>query len=235
MNLNKHKYFMLQILRDIYSDLELANALVFKGGTALMFFYGLPRFSVDLDFKFTQPAKEKEAEIYQKLRSILLKYGQIDDEAQKFFGPILVLNYGKGERKLKVEISNRQQDSSYEVKTFMGINMLVMTVADMFANKLCTLLDRNELTNRDVFDCWFFMENRTPVNKNLVESRMKTSFSDYLQNCIDTLNSLSNKNLLNGIGDLIDEKMKNFVRTKLCAETITLLQFYKEFPIVISA
>ena len=226
---------MLQILRDIYSDLELANALVFKGGTALMFFYGLPRFSVDLDFNFTQPAKEKEAEIYQKLRSILLKYGQIDDEAQKFFGPILVLNYGKGERKLKVEISNRQQDSSYEVKTFMGINMLVMTVADMFANKLCTLLDRNELTNRDVFDCWFFMENRTPVNKNLVESRMKTSFSDYLQNCIDTLNSLSNKNLLNGIGDLIDEKMKNFVRTKLCAETITLLQFYKEFPIVISA
>jgi len=235
MNLNKHKYFMLQILRDIYSDLELANALVFKGGTALMFFYGLPRFSVDLDFNFIQPAKEKEAEMFQKLRSILLKYGTIDDEAQKFFGPILVLNYGKGERKLKVEISNRQQDSNYEVKTFMGINMLVMTVADMFANKLCALLDRNELTNRDIFDCWFFMENRTPVNKNLVESRMKTSFSDYLQNCIDTINSLSNKNLLNGIGDLIDEKMKNFVRTKLCAETITLLQFYKEFPIVISA
>jgi hypothetical protein len=33
MDLNKHKYFMLQILRDIYSDLELANFLGFKGGT----------------------------------------------------------------------------------------------------------------------------------------------------------------------------------------------------------
>jgi predicted nucleotidyltransferase component of viral defense system len=41
---------MLQILRDIYSDLELANVLGFKGGSALMFFYNLPRFSVDLDF-----------------------------------------------------------------------------------------------------------------------------------------------------------------------------------------
>ena len=232
MDLNKHKYFMLQILRDIYSDLELANALGFKGGTALMFFYNLPRFSVDLDFNIIQPDKEKEAKIYQNIRNILLKYGQIDDEAQKFFGPILVLDYGKGERKLKVEISNRRQDCCYEVKTFMGINMLVMTVADMFANKLCALLDRNELTNRDIFDCWFFMENRTPVNKNFVENRMKMSFPDYLQNCINTLNNLSNKNLLNGIGDLIDEKMKNFVRTKLCAETITLLQFYKEFPIV---
>jgi predicted nucleotidyltransferase component of viral defense system len=113
----------------------------------------------------------------------------------------------------------------------MGINMLVMTIADMFANKLCALLDRNKLTNRDIFDCWFFMENRTPVNKVIVESRMKTPFPDYLQNCIDTLNRISNKNLLNGIGDLIDEKMKNFVRTKLYIETLTLLKFYKEFPI----
>jgi predicted nucleotidyltransferase component of viral defense system len=232
MDLNKHKYIMLQILRDIYSDLELANALGFKGGTALMFFYNLPRFSVDLDFNLIQPDKEKETVIYQKVRDILLKYGEIDDEAQKFFGPILVLNYGKGERKLKVEISNRPQDNRYEIKTFMGINMLVMTVADMFAHKLCALLDRNELTNRDIFDCWFFMENRTPINKNLVGGRMKMPFSDYLQNCIDTLNNLSDKGLLNGIGDLIDNKMKHFVRTKLRSETIMLLRFYKEFPII---
>ena len=55
MDLNKHKFFMLQILRDIYSDLELANNLGFKGGTALMFFYNLPRFSVDLDFNLISP------------------------------------------------------------------------------------------------------------------------------------------------------------------------------------
>ena len=165
------------------------------------------------------------------MHNILLKYGTIDDEAQKFFGSILVLDYGKGERKLKIEISNRQQGNRYEVKTFMGINMFVMNIADMFAHKLCALLDRNELANRDIFDCWFFMENRTTLNKKLVESRMKMSFPDYLQMCIDTLNSLSDKGLLNGIGDLIDDKMKNFVRTKLRTETIILLQFYKEFPI----
>ena len=232
MDYNKHKFFMLQILRDIYSDLELANALGFKGGTALMFFHELPRFSVDLDFNIIQSDKEKETVIFQKLRNILLKYGEIEDEAQKFFGPVLVLNYGKGERKLKLDISNREYDNRYEMKAFMGINMLVMTIADMFAHKLCALLNRNELTNRDIFDCWFLMENRTPINRAIVENRMNLPFPDYLQNCIDTLNKITNKGLLNGIGDLIDEKMKNFVRTKLRNETMILMRFYKEFPII---
>lgn len=220
---------MLQILRDIYSDLDLANYLGFKGGTALMFFYNLPRFSVDLDFNLLNPDKEKE--VFEKVRKILLKYGKIDDEAQKFFGPILVLNYEKGERKLKVEISNRQYENRYEIKTFMGINMQILSQPDMFAHKLCAVLDRTELTNRDIFDCWFFMENRMPINKQLLENRMGMPFADYIQKCIDALSNLQNKNLLNGIGDLVDEKMKHFIRTKLCNETITLLHFYKEFPI----
>jgi predicted nucleotidyltransferase component of viral defense system len=232
MDYNKHKFFMLQILRDIYSNLELANALGLKGGTALMFLYNLPRFSIDLDFNLISFEKENETEIFQMLRNILLKYGNIDDEAQKFFGPILVLDYSKGERKLKVEISNRRYDNHYESKTFMGINMLVMTIADMFAHKLCALLDRNEIANRDIFDCWFLMENRTPININMVENRMKIPFPDYLQKCIDTLNNFSGKSLLNGIGDLIDDKMKSFVRTKLRSETILLMQFYKEYPII---
>ena len=231
IDLNKHKFFMLQILRDIYSDLELANNLVFKGGTAMMFFHNLPRFSVDLDFDLIRADKEKETEIYQKLREILLKYGKIEDEAQKFFGIILVLNYGKGERNLKIDVSNRLQNNKFEVKTYMGINMLVMTISDMFANKLCAVLNRNELTNRDIFDCWYFMENRTPVNKKLVEDRMNMPFSDYLQKCIDVLDGLPNKSLLNEIGEFVDDKMKTFIRNKLRSETVTLLRFYKEFPI----
>jgi len=61
---------------------------------------------------------------------------------------------------------------------------------------------------------------------------MKMPLADYLQKCIEMLNNLSDKGLLNGIGDLIDEKMKNFVRTKLRTEIIFLLNFYKEFPIL---
>ena len=149
VDINKHKFFLFQILKDIYEDKELAGILAFKGGTALMFFYDLPRFSVDLDFNLLNPNKEDM--VYGKVREILLKHGTIHDEAKKFYGILCVLDYGVGERKLKVEISNRNFGDHYEVKNLLGIN---------------------------IFDCWFFMNNKTPLNKSIVETRMNISRLD---------------------------------------------------------
>lgn len=195
-----------------------------------MFFYDLPRFSVDLDFNLLE--KSKEDSVYEKIRLILLKYGSLADEAKKFYGLVLVLDYGYSERKLKVEISSRMFDNHYEIKNFLGINMKVMIPSDMFANKLCALLDRSAIANRDIFDCWFFMQKHIPVNISIIETRMNTQFPDYLQRCIQHLESKTDKGLLNGLGELTDEEMKKFVRNKLRSETINLLKFYKEFPIL---
>lgn len=230
MDINRHKFYLFQILKDIYSDIELSNWLGFKGGTALMFFYDLPRFSVDLDFNLLDP--EKSEAVYQKVRNILLKYGRITDEAIKFYGPLLVLDYGAGERNLKVEISNRIFDNHYEIKNLLGINIKVMVQADLFAHKLCALLDRNALTNRDIFDCWFFMQRQTPVNKEIIEARMNMVYADYLQKCIEMLESMTDKGLLQGLGELMEPDIKSFVKTKLRTDTISLFRFYKDFPIL---
>ena len=231
MNINKHKFYMLQILKDVFADSELADCLAFKGGTALMFFYGLPRFSVDLDFNLLDVEKEKLA--YERTKNVLLKYGTLHDEALKFFGPVFVLDYEKGERKLKVEISNRQYDNHYEVKNLMGVEMKVLTKPDMFAHKLCALLDRNELTGRDVFDCWFFLNTRTPINASIVESRMEMPLQDHIQRCIEVLEQVSDKTVMNGIGEPTDGEMKKFAKTRLRKEAISLLTFFKSFPIVL--
>lgn len=228
MDTNKHKFFMLQILKDIFSDTELADSLAFKGGTALMFFYDLPRFSVDLDFNLLDTDKEKV--VHDKVRKILLKYGDIHDEALKFYGSVFVLDYGQDERKLKVEISNRQFDNHYEVKNLLGIDMKVLVKPDMFAHKLCALLDRNEITGRDVFDSWFFLNTQTPINANIVEERMKMPLQEYIQRCIDTLEQVSDKTIMNGLGELTDGEIKKFAKTKLRKETISLLGFFKAFP-----
>lgn len=228
MDINKHKFFMMQVLKDIYTDKELAGCLGFKEGTALMFFYNLPRFSVDLDFNLLDKNKEKVG--YEKVRRILMKYGRIFDEAMKFYGPIIVLDYGVGERKLKVEISNREYDNHYEIKNLLGIDMKVMAVPDMFAHKLCALLDRSEVTSRDVFDCWFFLQSHCAINAGIVEARMGKPLAEYLEACIERLEAMSDKNLMSGLGELTDSKMKTFVRTKLRKETIQLLQFFKVFP-----
>jgi len=213
IDLNKHKFLLIQILKDIYSDIELSNCLGFKGGTALMFFYDLPRFSVDLDFNLLD--KEQEDLVYIKVRKILLKYSSIFDEAKKYYGPLVVLNYGYGERKLKVEISNRVFKNRYEIKNLLGINVKVMVQEDLFAHKLCALLDRRSITNRDIFDCWFFMEKRTPINKNIVESRMKMPLAEYLQRCIGLLESMSDKGLLQGLGELMENSLKQFVQNEI--------------------
>jgi len=230
IDINRHKFFLVQILKDIYSDIKLANCLGFKGGTALMFFYGLPRFSVDLDFNLIN--KGKEEIVYEKVRKILSKYGTIYDEAKKFYGTVIVLDYGTGERKLKIEISNRMFENRYEIKNLLGINMKVMALPDMFAHKLCALLDRNSIAGRDIFDCWFFLKNQSPINKDIVESRMQIPFADYIQKCIDRLESVSDKSILQGMGELMDNEMKKFVRTKLRTDTIGLLRFCKDFPIL---
>jgi predicted nucleotidyltransferase component of viral defense system len=230
IDLNKHKFLLIQILKDIYFDIELSNSLGFKGGTALMFFYDLPRFSVDLDFNLLE--KDREDLVYNKVRKILLKYGNIHDEAKKYHDPIIVLNYGHGERKLKVEISTRAFENHYEIKNLLGINIRVMVQEDLFAHKLCALLDRNNVTNRDIFDCWFFMEKRTPINNSIVETRMKMPFTDYIQQCINLLESMNDKGLLQGLGELMEEGIKKFVQNEMRTETISLLKFYKEFPIL---
>jgi hypothetical protein len=62
----------------------LPPSLGFKGGTALMFFYDLPGFSINLDFNLLVNGKEKQ--VYEQVRAIWLKYDAIHDEAMKFYG-----------------------------------------------------------------------------------------------------------------------------------------------------
>jgi predicted nucleotidyltransferase component of viral defense system len=220
---------MTQLLKDIYTDAELANCLGFKGGTALMLFHELPRFSVDLDFNLLMP--EKINSVHQKIRKIVLKYGKILDEAQKFFGSLVVLDYGFMERKLKIEISKRESDDQYDMLNLLGTNMKVMSLVDMCSHKLCALLGRKEIVNRDIFDCWFLLSKPTAVNKKIIEQTTGKQLSEYLQDCIDAIENLPEVSLLDGLGELVNNEMKTFIRNKLRFELLTLLRFYKEYPI----
>ena len=102
----------------------------------------------------------------------------------------------------------------------------------MFAHKLCALLDRTEITGRDIFDCWFFLNTHTPINASIVESRMKMSLQDYLLRCIKTVEQVSDTTIMNGLGELTDGEIKKFAKTKLKKETITLLNFFMAFPVM---
>ena len=228
MDKQKHKLYMAQILSQIFKDKELCYALGFKGGTALMFFHNLPRFSTDLDFNLLDVSKQDV--VYNKVRQILLRFGTIDDEAKKLNGLILVLNYGKGERMLKVEISNRQYDNHYETRTLVGTDIRVLTIPDMFAHKLCAMGER--LSPRDIFDVWFFLNKlRANINENIIRQRTGKSVTEYAEWCAKRVSESSPKLLMQGLGEVIDDvHTKNFVKTKLIDETIQALNLFAAFP-----
>lgn len=232
MDKQRHKLYMAQILSLIFKDKDLCNVIGFKGGTALMFFHNLPRFSTDLDFNLLDVSKQDV--VYNKVRQILLRFGTIDDEAKKLYGPILVLNYGKGERMLKVEISNRQYDNHYETKTLAGTDIRVLTVPDMFAHKLCAMGER--LSPRDVFDVWFFLQQmHASVNENIIKERTGKTVAEYAAWCSQRVREASPKLLMQGLGEVIDDtRTKNYVKTRLIEETTQALELFAAFPQITS-
>lgn len=106
--------------------------------------------------------------------------------------------------------------------------MLVMKLDDMFAHKLVALLERKEIANRDIFDIWFLLKDRNNVNWNIVEERTGMRKKDYLEKCIRALEALSNKNILSGMGELLDEKMKIWAKENLLKDVIFLLKLRNE-------
>lgn len=216
-----HKTILFQILKDIYSDTTIAPFLGFKGGTAALMFYGLDRFSVNLDFDLLD--ENKEGIVFEKVISITKKYGTLKESYAKRFNLFCLLSYEDKAHNIKVEINRRQFGSTFEIKTYLGISMLVMVPEDAFAHKIMAMHERIGKTSRDIYDVWFFLEHHFPINKEIVEKRAKISFAKLLQKCINQLETMNNRNILDGIGELLTVSQKDWAKAKLCEETIALL------------
>lgn len=220
-----HNNILHKILSDIYTDTTIGPFLGFKGGTAAYLFYGLNRFSVDLDFDLLD--QEKEDYIFQRVGEILKKYGAVKDAEKKRFTLFFLLSYDQKEKNaqnVKVEISRRSFGSKYDAKSYMGISMLVMAKEDMFANKLIAMHERLGRANRDIFDVWYFLNNNWPINDAIIEQRVGLPFKKFLQKCIIELETLDDHNILDGLGELLDAKQKAWVKTHLKKDTIFLLK-----------
>ncbi len=222
LNIPTHKTILFQILKDIYSDTTIAPYLGFKGGTASLMFYNLDRFSVDLDFDLLENTKEDY--IFNQVTNIVSKHGKLKESYKKRFNLFCLLSYDDKSQNIKVEVNRRQFGSKYELKTYLGVSMLVMVPEDMFAHKLMAMHERINKTSRDIYDVWFFLKNRFPINKTIVEERSGITFKKLVEHCIDQLEKMNNRNILVGLGELLTTNQKDWVRTQLRQDTINLLK-----------
>ncbi len=226
LDTTRHKNILVKILKDIYTDTGIGPFLGFKGGTAAYLFYELSRASLDLDFDLLDEAKEDM--VFAKMEEIAKQYGQIKEHRKKRFNLFLLLSYENDAPNIKIEINRRGFGSQYEVKSYLGISMKVMIREDMFAHKLVAMYERMGKANRDIFDVWFFGQKDWPINKDIVEKRTETPFKDFLQKCIEALEKLPNRDILAGMGELLDEKQKAWVKAKLIGEVIFQLKLRLE-------
>lgn len=185
-------------------------------------FYDLDRNSVDLDFDLLD--ETKEVVVFERIQKIAASYGEITDSKIKHFNLLNVISYAQGAQRIKVEVNRRNFGSRYEMKTILGISMLVMIREDMFANKLMAMYERVGETSRDVFDVYFFFKKNWEINREIVENRAGLPYKEVLAKCIELLEKMDNKHILDGLGEMLSDSRKDWARAKLKSETLFFLR-----------
>jgi len=221
----KHKIIIVQILKDIYQNPSISPWLGFKGGTAAYLFYGLPRYSVDLDFNLLDRGKKEN--VFAEVKKIVEKYGKIKDEMIKENTLLFEVSYGDREHNIKIEISTRLVKNNFGILNYLGIPMQVMAKEDIFANKLLALTNRKKTATRDIFDVYYFLSQRWDFNRQMVINRSGKKIKDYLAECIQFAEGVDNRNILMGLGELVDEKQKDWIKKNLKNEVLFYLKNYQ--------
>lgn len=231
--LNKEQYQLVmgRILKDLYSQTSLSSLLGFKGGTCAYFLYGLPRFSVDLDFDLLPGDASAPGHILRLIKTILANYGAIKDARIKRYTIFALLSYGPADHNIKVEINTRSPVPNlrdrYELKEYLGIPLLAAKQAYLFASKLAALTSRPQVISRDIYDLHYFAKNNWEIDQPVIETRSQKKTKAYLLDCIAAIQGFKDNEILQGLGELLNEREKTWSKQHLKTETIFLLKNYQ--------
>ncbi|MFA6340884.1 MAG: nucleotidyl transferase AbiEii/AbiGii toxin family protein [Candidatus Paceibacterota bacterium] len=218
-------------MKDIYTDVTISPLLGFKGGTCAYFFYNLPRFSVDLDFDLLIVNDDNQKMVFEKIISILSKYGEVKDKYIKRYTVFAMLSYGDEDHNIKIEINVRKLAENiighYELKEYLGIPMFAAKKDYLFASKLSALTLRKETAMRDIYDIHYFAKNSWDINTEVIKDRTGKTVKEYLAYCIAFIEKIRDGQMLSGLGELVSsEKEKAWIRANLKGESVFMLKNY---------
>lgn len=175
MDTSSKYYKQVQLLISVLPIVAEEKCFALKGGTAInLFIRDLPRLSVDIDLVYL-PMDDRETaltHITDALNriadSIVEKINGV--KIQKSFESrvdALRLIVKQGDAQIKIELSpvlrgtvfpEKSREVTEKVEEQFGyVEMPVVSLADLYAGKLCAALDRQH--PRDLFDVKFLLEN----------------------------------------------------------------------------
>ena len=233
----RHRQAMVRALMAAQSGWP-APLLGFKGGTALYFLHGLPRFSVDLDFDLVG---EEPAGIRSKLRKHLeaeLPGWTVEEDAPgggmaaRFF-----LGYGGG-RTLKFEVSRPACPARFERAVLFGIPVTVMALEPAFAHKLAAAYSRyksgGSVASRDLFDIKFLFDKAVLPDASVLafrfarfglEDTSAASCCHFLADFLESVRALAEPGIMDGLGELLPTpRERSAVKTRLYSDVLALLR-----------
>lgn len=223
LDITKHKTHLTNILLDIYKNSTLSPVLGFKGGTAAMLFYHLPRFSVDLDFNLLIQTDGIGDQMTQLLSA---KY-EIKNQSTKFNTLFWVVSYGSGLAHIKVEISTRDNPyNHYSLSPFYGVTIKTMDIRDMIAHKLVASMERISIANRDLFDLHYFLSSpyAADINYDIIRHRTGKEPKDFYVSLLENVSKRDTKKILVGLGEVLTESQKDWAKVKLLVELKGLIK-----------
>ena len=152
------------------------NNYVLKGGTSLMKFYQLDRFSEDIDFDSTDKNNIKRIiPQYCKERGFTYRLAKDTDTVKRFY-----INYGNDNKPLKIETSYRQKQIKKDrVRIINGI--AVYDINHIALLKSTAYSGRNKL--RDLYDLTFICNNHwdnlTDSTKDIIQNAFESKGLEY--------------------------------------------------------
>jgi len=158
----------LIFLKSLFES-KIADALVFKGGTALRLVYNSPRFSEDLDFSLSSSVSPRDFKaIITKIINSDSRFS-LKDMASKYYTHLAEIRVKETWQNLafplKIEISKRRErikaaDITNLLAKSPATNLMVtakvFTLQKIFEQKLRMLTDRK--MPRDLFDIWYICQ-----------------------------------------------------------------------------
>lgn len=202
------EYLQIIILNSIYNH-KSGRKFFFMGGTAMRYFYNMPRFSEDLDFntkdldyqEFMDAVEDVCRNLFKEGFSVTASYNRRNNlfDAKLVFKEVIekyALSLDRGlTLMIKIEINAPKWELITEsrVLSMYGYNFtaILMSKGNLLSEKICALFNRKR--GRDIYDTLFMLKKKFPFNEDVL--RMNNIALPIKDNLISHLKNIDEKEL----------------------------------------
>ena len=188
-------YLLILLLHEIYY--VFTNDLIFKGGTALKYFFNLNRFSEDLDFTFTGKRGTSGRKYLNEKMDVALSHFNVqyqiverERRGNKVGNDTIGINYEiriKGPlnqrighlQNINIDISLRDDvirkpELKYLLPVYPDIttfSLPVMNVEEILSEKIAAMIERDKM--RDIYDVYYLLTiKNVKYDEALIKEKM---------------------------------------------------------------